>query len=69
MRRFPRMSDKQKGNARNFDYPDVTAGSKAAQKLRSETNRLTDAERAELFAAGMQIIYGGDAKKTVGTGH
>ena len=63
------MSNQPKKNARNFEYPDVTVGSKTAGELRSEANQLTDAQREHLFAQGMQIIYGGDAKKIIGTRH
>jgi hypothetical protein len=50
----------RKPNARrNFVYPESTLGSKAAKKLRSEANNLSEAERERLFKVGMQIIYGG----------
>jgi hypothetical protein len=48
---------------KNFDYPEKTAGSKIARKLRSETNSLSESEREDLFKQGMQIIYGGPCKK------
>ena len=52
--------------SRNFNYPENTAGSKAAKKLRSETNKLSESERERLFRRGMQIIYGGKgARETV----
>ena len=61
------MSNKPKEISRNFDYPVATEGSKAAKKLRSEANTFSDTERASLLEAGMQIIYGGNAKKAIGT--
>ena len=63
------MSDKTKEKSGNFDYPDTTSGSKAAKKLRSETNGLNDSERERLMQAGMQIIYGGNGKKAISTRH
>jgi hypothetical protein len=64
---FADMSNKA---AKNFVYPDSTAGSKAAKRLRTEAGKLTERQREELFKRGMQIIYGGTGKKeTVGTGH
>jgi hypothetical protein len=62
------VSDKTKGNTRNFEYPETTTGSKAAKKLRSEANGLSDLQRQDLFEKGMQIIYGGNGKKTIGVG-
>jgi hypothetical protein len=44
---------------KNFNYPEKTAGSKAAKKLRAETNKLSESKRENLFKRGMQIIYGG----------
>jgi hypothetical protein len=55
---------------KNFIYPDSTAGSKAARRVRAEANKLTEKEREELFKRGMQIVYGGTgSKETVGAGH
>jgi hypothetical protein len=54
------MSNK---TAKNFVYPDTTAGSKAAKRLRTEANKLTERQREDLFKRGMQIIYGGTGKK------
>ncbi len=51
-------------------YPDKTAGSRLAERVRKDANRLTEQKRAHLFDQGIQIIYGGSpAKKTVRTGH
>jgi hypothetical protein len=56
--------------AKNFAYPDSTAGSKAAKRLRTEANKLSERERENLFKRGMQIIYGGTgSKETAGTRH
>jgi hypothetical protein len=55
---------------KNFVYPDTTAGAKAAKRVRTEANKLTERQREDLFKRGMQIIYGGTGtKETVGTGH
>jgi len=40
-------------------YPDKTTGSEVAAAVRKQANDLTEAQRAELFNQGMQIIYGG----------
>jgi hypothetical protein len=56
--------------AKSFVYPDSTAGSKAAKRLRTEANKLSERERESLFKRGMQIIYGGSGKKeAVGARH
>ena len=56
--------------AKNFVYPDSTAGSKTAKRLRTEASKLSEQERENLFKRGMQIIYGGTGtKETVGTRH
>ena len=58
-----------KATPRNHTYPDATSGSKVAKKLRSETNKLTEAQRENLFQRGMQVIYGGTGtKQTAGSG-
>ena len=62
------MSEKAKKTSGAFEYPDETSGSKAATRLRSATNNLTDAQRESLLQRGMQIIYGGTGKKTVRAG-
>ena len=63
------MSDK-KAKSKNYVYPDSTAGTKLAKKLRSEANKLSDEQRSSLFRRGMQIIYGGSgAKEKVGARH
>jgi hypothetical protein len=55
---------------KNFVYPDSTTGSKAAKRLRTEANKLTERQREDLFKRGMQIIYGGTGKKeAAGTRH
>ena len=55
---------------KNFVYPDSTAGSKAAKRLRTEASKLTERQREDLFNRGMQIIYGGTGKKeAVGARH
>jgi hypothetical protein len=54
--------------AKNFLYPEKTSGSRAAKKLRSEANKLSESKRESLFKRGMQIIYGGSgAEETVRT--
>ena len=63
------MNDKAKESSKNFEYPEDYAGSKAAGKLRSEANSLNDTQRDSLMEAGMRIIYGGDAKKTISVRH
>ncbi len=56
--------------AKNFVYPERTAGAKAAKRLRKEANKLSERERESLFKRGMQIIYGGTGtKETVGARH
>lgn len=63
------MSDKQ-AHSRNFVYPDNTPGSRAAKKVRSGANKLSDDQRRDLLETGMRIIYGGsDSKKAVGCRH
>jgi hypothetical protein len=63
------MSNKA-SHPKNFVYPDNTAGAKAARRVRSEANKLTERQREDLFKRGMQIIYGGTGtKETVGSGH
>ena len=37
----------------------------ACEKTRQACNKLTDEERRELLEAGLRIIYGSDAKKTI----
>ena len=55
--------------ARNYSYPETTSGVKVAKKLRSETNKLSEAKREALLQRGMQVIYGGTGtKETVGPG-
>ena len=63
------MSNKT-SHPKNFAYPENTAGAKAAKRVRSEVNKLTERQREDLFKRGMQIIYGGTGtKETVGAGH
>lgn len=63
------MSNKAR-QPKNFVYPENTAGTKAAKRVRSEANKLTERQREDLFKRGMQIIYGGTGtKETVGAGH
>jgi hypothetical protein len=63
------MSATNKEISGKMQYPETTSGSKAAKKLRSETNGLKDGERERLMQAGVQIIYGGNGKKTVDSRH
>ena len=49
------MSNKAR-HAKNFVYPESTAGSKAAKRLRTEANKLSEQDRENLFKRGMQII-------------
>jgi hypothetical protein len=57
-------------HTKNFVYPESTAGSKAAKRLRTEANKLSEPDRENLFKRGMQIIYGGTGKKeAVGARH
>ena len=66
---FVIMSNKAR-HTKNFVYPESTAGSKAAKRLRTEANKLSEQDRENLFKRGMQIIYGGTGtKETVGAGH
>ncbi len=51
------------------DYPDQTAGSRLAAKIRAKANKLTDQQRADLFRRGLAMIYGSAAKKTVSARH
>jgi hypothetical protein len=63
------MSNKAR-HTKNFVYPESTAGSKAAKRLRTEANKLSEQDREDLFKRGMQIIYGGTGtKETVGARH
>ena len=63
------MSNKAR-HTKNFVYPESTAGSKAAKRLRTEANKLSEQERESLFKRGMQIIYGGTGtKEAVGARH
>jgi hypothetical protein len=63
------MSNKARP-AKNFVYPESTAGSKAAKRLRAEANKLSEQDRENLFKRGMQIIYGGTGtKEAVGARH
>jgi hypothetical protein len=56
---------KKNSQRQNFDYPATTKGSEAAARMRTQANRLSEAEREVLFKKGMQMIYGG-TKETVG---
>ena len=63
------MSNKAR-HTKNFVYPESTAGSKAAKRLRTEANKLSEQDRESLFKRGMQIIYGGTGtKEAVGARH
>ena len=63
------MSNKAR-HTKNFVYPESTTGSKAAKRLRTEANKLTEQDRENLFKRGMQIIYGGTGtKEAVGARH
>jgi hypothetical protein len=48
---------------RNFDYPAETKGSRLAQRVRAQANRISETDRAALFKQGMQVIYGGTGTK------
>lgn len=48
---------------RAIEYPEETTGSKAAAEVRSETNKLTTEQRAELSKEGEAIIAGRLPKK------
>jgi hypothetical protein len=63
------MSNKVR-HTKNFVYPDTTAGSKAAKRLRTEANKLSEQDRENLFKRGMKIVYGGTGtKEAVGARH
>lgn len=63
------MSNKTR-QSKNFVYPETTAGSRAAKRVRAEANKLTERQREDLSKRGMRIIYGGTGtKETVGAGH
>ena len=63
------MSNKAR-HTKNIVYPESTAGSKAAKRLRTEANKLSEQDRENLFKRGMQIIYGGTGtKEAVGARH
>lgn len=52
------------------DYPDQTAGSRLAAKVRAKANKLTDEQRADLFKRGLAMIYGAATpKKAVSSRH
>ena len=52
-------------HTKNFVYPESTAGSKAAKRLRTAANKLSEQDRENLFKRGMQIIYGGTETKEI----
>jgi hypothetical protein len=55
---------------KDYDYPDKTTGSEAAEKTRKEANKWTESKRSELFERGMQVIYGGSGfKKKIRSRH
>jgi len=56
--------------SKNFVYPETTAGTRAAKRVRAEANKLTERQCENLFKRGMQVVYGGTGtKETVGAGH
>jgi len=62
------MSNKPSGS-KNFVFPETTAGSFAAKRVRAAANKLTGRQRENLFKRGMQIVHGGTGtKETVGAG-
>ncbi len=64
------MTSKKAAKSQNFIYPATTTGSEAAKRLRTETNKLSEQQRDDLFKRGMQIIYGGTGtKKALGARH
>ena len=63
------MSNKT-SQSKNFVYPEITSGTRAARRVRAAANKLTERQRENLFKRGMQIVYGGTGtKETVGAGH
>lgn len=60
----------KKNAARNFDYPDKTAGSELASEVRKKASQLSEQQRERCLEEGMRIIYGGSAAKNhVRSGH
>ena len=43
-----------------LDYPDETEGSRLAEEIRRQTNKLTMEQRRQLFQEARTIIYGGE---------
>ena len=58
------MSNKAR-HTKKFVYPESTAGSKAAKRVRKEANELSEEDRENLCKRGMQIIYGGTGTKEI----
>jgi len=53
----------------NYEYPEKTLGSAMARRIRTDTNKLTPSERAEIHRRAMRVIYAGTAnKETVRSG-
>ena len=47
------------GSIKKREYPEESAGSRAARKIREQANKLTKEEREALFEQAMQVYYGG----------
>jgi hypothetical protein len=58
-----------RANKRSKAYPDQTAGSKLASKVREKANKLSDQKRAELFKRGLSMIYGTPNRQTASSRH
>ena len=54
---------------KKLDYPEETAGSRLAAKVRKLASKLTPEEEAEHFRRGMAKIYGSQPKEITGAGH
>jgi len=58
---YSAMSTKS-GHTKNLIYPDRTAGTKTARRIRAEADQLAERQRKKLFNRGMRILYGGTPK-------
>lgn len=46
---------KKASHPKNFTYPETTAGTKTAKRVRAKANKLTERQREDFFKRGMQI--------------
>jgi hypothetical protein len=60
---------KEKARKPCFDYPEDTAGTRAAAEARARTNNLPKEEIEKLYQMAIRIADGGEAKPKAGGGH